>query len=60
MDKNQRNKGGNVENWVVIFINFRSDMKKSCEIETKIEFKTHEDMLKVMETNGRPKAKYVV
>src|SRR5690349_12441243 len=36
------------------------NFKGNCELETKIEFKTHQDMINVLSTNGRPKAKYVV
>jgi translation initiation factor 4E len=35
-------------------------IKSNCELTAKIDFKTHEDMLKVMEMNGRPRAKYYI
>lgn len=35
-------------------------VKAHCELDIKIEFKTHQDMIKVLNSNSRPKAKYVV
>jgi translation initiation factor 4E len=42
-------------------MNIGHDFKSSCELDgVKLEFKTHSDMMKVLETNGRPKAKYLI
>jgi translation initiation factor 4E len=42
-------------------MNIGYDFKSSCELDgVKLEFKTHADMMKVLETNGRPKAKYLI